>query len=189
MFLHFSVKCDKYVLQLLTSGCNEHRTWLHYMDPKSSLGYNENRHDTTVKFWESHNEVVLLKYVRIKNGQQKKRKKELMYYLHINKKSKKNSTHCIYHYYIHIKNIIHTQNSRAIIDSSSSFPRLWRPNNILCCGWSLKSFKSQFVENVTYRRTYCQHLKKQSANASYRIIWITCCAASFLLGKLQYGDA
>jgi hypothetical protein len=42
------------------------------MDPKSSLGYNENRHETTVKFWERHTEVVLLKYVRIKNGQQKK---------------------------------------------------------------------------------------------------------------------
>lgn len=72
-------------------------------------------------------------------------------------------THTVYyHYYIHIKNIIHTQNSRAITDSSSSFPRLWRPNNILCCGWSLKSFKSQFVENVMYMRTCCQHLTKKS---------------------------
>jgi len=41
MVLDSSVKCDKYVLQLLTSGCNKHRTWLHYMDPKSFLGYNE----------------------------------------------------------------------------------------------------------------------------------------------------
>jgi len=160
MVLHSCVKCEKYVLHLLTSGCNKHRTRLHYMNPKSSLGYNENRHDTNLKFWESHNDVVLLKYVGIKNGQQKKWKKQLIYYSHINKKSKKKqfrlqvtihqrmqnekkkSTHCIYHYYIHIKNIIHTQNSRAIIDSSSSFPRLWRPNNMLCCGWSLKSFKS-----------------------------------------------
>jgi len=60
------------------------------MNPKSSLGYNENRHDTTVKFWESHNDIVPLKYVRIKNGQQKKWKKQLIYYSHINKKSKKN---------------------------------------------------------------------------------------------------
>lgn len=60
------------------------------MDPKISLGYNENRHETNVKFWESHTEVVLLKYVMIKNGQQKKWKKQLMYYSHINKKRKTN---------------------------------------------------------------------------------------------------
>jgi len=60
------------------------------MDPKRSLGYNVNKQDTTVKFWESHTEVILLKYVRITNGKQKKSKKQLIHYLHINEKSKNN---------------------------------------------------------------------------------------------------